>query len=193
MQGKAGMAQGPIIERRRPTADVQRRVASPIAGGGPASEEDEVALVITQLDGRRLALPLSHVLEVQRMVALTPLPEAPAVVEGVIDLRGQVVPVLDVRARFDLPPSTPSLSDQLVIARAGERTVAIRVGSTVGVRGVPTRSLDRTTTDIPGVAHVAGVARDDEGLLVVHDLATFLSWDEGRQLDGALTRLEAEL
>lgn len=188
------MAQEPIVERRRPTTDagVQRRGASPLAGGGPTSE-DEVALVVTEIDGRRLALPLSDVLEVQRMVALTPLPEAPAVVEGVIDLRGQVVPVLDVRARFDLPPSAPSLSDQLVVARAGERTVAIRVGSTVGVRAVPTRSLDRTATDIPGVAHVAGVARDDEGLLVVHDLATFLSWDEARQLGGALTRHEAEL
>lgn len=187
------MVQEPIIERRRPptAVDVPQRDASPLAGGGPASE-DEVAVVVTQLDGRRLALPLSHVLEVQRMVALTPLPKAPAVVEGVIDLRGQVVPVLDVRSRFDLPPSAPSLSDQLVIARAGERTVAIRVGSTVGVRAVPTRSLDRTTTDIPGVAHVAGVARDDEGLLIVHDLATFLSWDEARQLDGALTRHEAE-
>lgn len=143
-------------------------------------------LVVVDIGGHRYALLLDDVVEVQRMVALAALPGAPAVVEGVVDLRGRIVPVLDIRTRFGLPEREATPDDQLVVARAGVRTVAIRVDATLGVRHVAATDIETGATDVPGVRHVAGVTRDEGGIVLIHDLATFLSWDEGQQLDDAM-------
>lgn len=143
-------------------------------------------LVVFEIAGRRFGLPLDDVVEVHRMVAVAPLPQAPDVVEGVIDRRGTIVPVLDVRARFGLPARKPSPDQQLVVGQAGDRTVAVRVDATLGVRAMSADEVDTVATDLPGVRHVVGVTRDDDGIVLVHDLPAFLSWDESARLDEAL-------
>jgi len=142
------------------------------------------------LDEQRYAVRVADVVEVQRMVALVTLPGAPDVVEGVFDLRGLLVPVMDVRARFGIPPKPIEPSDQLVVARAGSRTVALRVDATHGLVEVTADRLDTAVSRFPGVVHVEGVAQDDAGLIVVHDLTTFLSLEEGHRLDVALADVE---
>lgn len=163
--------------------------SSGTAARAATSVEPGWILVVFEIEGRRFALPLDRVVEVHRMVAVSPLPEAPDVVEGVIDRRGTVVAVLDVRARFGLPAREVSLDQQLVVGRAGDRMVAIRVDATLGVREMSAGDVDTAATDVPGVRHVAGVTRDDDGIVLVHDLPAFLSWDEAVQLDEALDGL----
>src|SRR4051812_1235973 len=80
-----------------------------------------------ELAGQRYGLPSSDVQELIRVVTLTPLPGAPSIVEGAINLRGRVVPVFDIRTRFRLPAKAPEPSDHLIVAWAGERLAAIRV------------------------------------------------------------------
>ena len=78
--------------------------------------------------GRQLfGIPLRDVSEVVRAVSVAPLPKAPPIIEGVINLRGTIIPVLDIRARFKLPPKGIGPSDHLVVARAKDRVVAVRV------------------------------------------------------------------
>src|SRR5205085_11996004 len=84
-------------------------------------------VLVFEVAGRRFGLPAAAVKEVVRAVALAPLPKAPAVVEGVINLRGTVVPVLDIRGRFRLPQKPLAPSDQLIIARTGPRLAALHV------------------------------------------------------------------
>ncbi|MBW3662513.1 MAG: chemotaxis protein CheW [Actinobacteria bacterium] len=143
-------------------------------------------LVVFGLHGQRYALAAEDVIEVQRMVQLVALPGAPRIVEGVFDLRGRLVPVLDVRDRFGLAPKPVDPADHLVIARAGARTVALRVDAVLGLTEVPQDRIDRAASRFPGVIHVEGVAHDDEGLIVLHDLATFLALEEEDRLDAAL-------
>ena len=84
-------------------------------------------IVVFEVGGQQYGLPASDVRELQRAATLTPLPRAPAIVEGVVNLRGAVVPVLDIRSRFRLPPKPMEPTDHFVVARAGERLVALRV------------------------------------------------------------------
>src|SRR5260370_33435244 len=103
-------------------------------------EASIVGLLTFELDGQRCALLASEVLEVQRVVAMARLPRCPDIVEGVIDLRGKLVPVLDVRSRLGLPPRPPAPSDHLVVPSgprtrtrrapppSGPRVAAIRLG-----------------------------------------------------------------
>ena len=76
-------------------------------------------IVVFEVGGQQYGLPASDVRELQRAATLTPLPRAPAIVEGVVNLRGAVVPVLDIRSRFRLPPKPMEPTDHFVVARAG--------------------------------------------------------------------------
>ena len=71
-------------------------------------------VLLFTLEGQRYALPLEDVRELVRAVRLTPLPRAPAVVEGLLNLRGELLPVLDLRRRFRLPARRLSASDRKV-------------------------------------------------------------------------------
>src|SRR5690242_9847746 len=86
-----------------------------------------VRLLTFELDEQRFGLPMADVQEVVRVAAFARLPKAPQVIEGVLNFRGALVPVLDIRARFGLPPRAVRMSDHLVVAQAGPRKVAIRV------------------------------------------------------------------
>jgi purine-binding chemotaxis protein CheW len=140
-------------------------------------------ILVFALGSQRYALWGCDVRELLRAVAVAPLPRAPRIVEGVIDLRGRVVPVLDIRSRFGLPPKPIEPSDHLIVAAVGPRVVAIRVD----------RALDLLTVDggelsaAMGGSYVAGVARLPDGLAVIHDLQTFLEASESAALDEALS------
>ncbi|SEU37697.1 chemotaxis protein CheW [Stigmatella erecta] len=145
----------------------------------------EVLLFV--LEGQRYALPSMDVRELVRAVSLTPLPRAPDVVEGLLNLRGQLLPVLDLRRRFRLPPRPLSPADHFIIARAGPREVGLRVDRAEGLLTLAPGALDEAPSTLPGVGYVAGAVKLPEGLVLVHDLKTFLSEAEALALDTALT------
>ncbi|WP_225411912.1 chemotaxis protein CheW [Stigmatella hybrida] len=145
----------------------------------------EVLLFV--LEGQRYALPSTDVRELVRAVSLTPLPRAPDVVEGLLNLRGQLLPVLDLRRRFRLPARPLSPADHFIIARAGPREVGLRVDRAEGLLPLEPGALDEAPTTLPGVGYVAGAVKLPDGLVLVHDLKTFLSEAEALALDTALT------
>jgi purine-binding chemotaxis protein CheW len=149
----------------------------------PSASGDQ-HLVIFLLDDRRYALPLSAVERVVRRVDVTPLPRAPEIVSGVIDLGGRIVPVVDVRRRFGLQARTARLDDHLLVARVGPRAVALIADSVEGVRRFAPEAL---THDVSFAEESPeGVLAMADGLIVVHDLATFLTAAEDRDLERAL-------
>lgn len=150
----------------------------------------QVELLVFELSGQRYGLSLSAVREVVRAVAITPLPGAPPVVEGAIDVRGRVVPVLDLRARFGLPPHALDPDQQLILARAGRRLVAVRADRVARLDSVPATAIEVATQVTPTLRHLAGVARLTDGLVLIHDLETFLSQAEAESLEDALAVAE---
>lgn len=158
---------------------------------GPAAGSHETAtvpLLAFDLADRRLAIRALDILEVIRAVEIARLPKAPRIVEGVINVRGTLVPVVDVRARFGLPPSPVAPEQHFIVARAGPRSVALRVDRAVDVMGVPAAAIENARDVGPGMEYVAGIAKLPDGLLVIHDLERFLSLDEGDAVDAALDR-----
>src|SRR5437870_13646015 len=90
-------------------------------------EREPLEILVFEVGGQRYGLPAAEVREILRAVAIVPLPRAPAIIEGIINIRGTVVPVLDLRTRFRLPAKPVEPADHLVVAWAGERLVAVRV------------------------------------------------------------------
>src|SRR5687767_11060685 len=91
------------------------------------------SLVVFVLDDQRYAVHLSAVYRVIAMVRITPLPQAPAIVLGAINIQGAIVPVINLRRRFGLPEREPRLTDRLLIARAGPRRVALVADAVPGL------------------------------------------------------------
>jgi purine-binding chemotaxis protein CheW len=151
--------------------------------------EGGLDLLVFELGELRLALELTVVREVALAVAITPLPEAPAVVEGIIDVRGEVVPVYDVRRRFGLPASPLHPDQRLVIAWTGERLVALRCDSTGRIESVAAADMDTSSPlrSVQGRRRIAGVARLPDGLALIQDLARFLEDAEHAALEDALS------
>jgi purine-binding chemotaxis protein CheW len=147
-------------------------------------------VLVFEIGGQRFGLPADDVQEVLRAVAFVPLPRAPAVVEGIINLRGQVVPVLDIRRRFRLPAKPLELTDHLVIARAAGRRVALRVDRALALKELGANDVEEAKSVVPGMEYVTWVAKQDHDLILIHDLQTFLTRTESEALAEALPSAE---
>jgi purine-binding chemotaxis protein CheW len=143
-------------------------------------------LVVFSLDDRRFALRLHVVERVVRAAAIDLLPRAPAIVLGVVNLGGRIIPVTDPRRRFGAPGRALTPEDHLIVARAGGREVALLVDAVQDVVESHAAEVTPATEILPGLPYVEGVAKLSDGLIFIHDLDTFLSLDEARALDQAL-------
>ena len=147
-----------------------------------------VQLVVFLLDARMYALRLSVVQRIVYAVDVTPLPSAPAIVLGVINVEGRVVPVINVRKRFALPGKGIGLNDHIIIATTAKRPVALLTDSVSGVVEVSRNVVVDSSSILPQVDYVEGVAKLPDGMVFIHDLDTFLSLDENRALDEAISQ-----
>lgn len=151
----------------------------------PSAGAERIAVVTFELSGTRFGIRAEAIREVYQAVTITPLPRAPGSIEGVVDVRGTIAPVYDLRSRLGLPARPQGPDDHLIIAQAG-RLVVIRVDRAIDLVQVPADQLDAAALPETGVAHVAGVARLPDGLAVICDLTAFLSAAESAQLAAAL-------
>ena len=143
--------------------------------------------LIFVLDDRPYGVPLAQVSRVVRAVDCTPLPNAPEIVGGVIDHRGEVVPVFNVRRRLGFAAREVAVTDQFVLATAGEKRVAMMVDWVKGVLDWPVEKIVGAEEIFPTLEKVAGAMQTADGLTLIHDLGKFLSLEEQSQLEQALT------
>jgi purine-binding chemotaxis protein CheW len=156
----------------------RRRQIKQTAGG---------AVVVFRLDDQRYGVLLPAVERVLRMTHVTLLPESPAVVAGIINYHGAIVPVINLRRRFGLAERDIALGDHLILADSGRRRLALWVEGLDGV--ADSRAEDWAETgDLPaGGETIAGIIKRADGLILIHDLEACLSLDEQQALDAALT------
>lgn len=150
-------------------------------------------LVVFALDSQPYALALSTVERAVRIVEITPLPQAPEIVFGVINLEGRIIPVMNIRRRFRLPERRPGLGDQLLIARTARRIVALVVDEVRGVIECPAHAEIDPAAIVPGLEYVAGVIKLSDSLLFIHDLDGFLSIEEEKALAAAINGEEGAI
>jgi purine-binding chemotaxis protein CheW len=136
-------------------------------------------VLIFEVSGRRYGLPAAEVQEVVRAVTIMPLPDAPPGVEGVINVRGRVVPVLDLRSRLRLPARAVEPADHLILARTDERLVALRVDRAVGLRSLGEAEAEAARGAVPGVDDASWLAKLPNELILIHDLRRLLPTGAG--------------
>jgi purine-binding chemotaxis protein CheW len=143
-------------------------------------------LVVFCLEEQRYALRLCAVEQIVRMVEITPLPKAPEIILGIVNIRGRIVPVFHIRKRFHLSERDIGLSDHLIVARTARRTVALAADAVIGVLARADEEMAAPERIFPGLEYVEGVVKLDDGLVFIHDLDTFLSLEEEKTMEQAL-------
>jgi purine-binding chemotaxis protein CheW len=161
---------------------------SPPAAQSPPTLSEIAQWVVFGLDGGRYALPLTAVERIVRAAHVTPLPLAPAVVLGAIDVEGRVLPVFSLRHRFRLPERAIDPADQFLIARIAQGTVVLAIDAAQGVLECPASTLIDAATIAPNLPHIRGVIALEDGLVLIHDLEQFLSPDETLALNAAMNQ-----
>jgi len=106
----------------------------------------------------------------------------------VLSLHGTVLPVLSMRRRLGLTEVEASLTDQLIVADAASRRVALVVDAVTGVVERTTEEIAKAERVVSGTEYVEGIAKLEEGLLFIHNLDLFLSQPEESQLRDALAK-----
>lgn len=143
-------------------------------------------LVVFRLDDNRFALHLSSVARVIRVVEAVPLPEAPDIVTGVINIQGKIVPVVNIRRRFRIEERTVDLNDHIIIAVTPKREVGIIVDEVLGVIECPEERIVMSGDVLSGMEYIEGMAKLEDGMVLIHDIEKFLSLEEETQLDKAV-------
>jgi len=142
--------------------------------------------VLMTVDGQTYALPLTAVDRILRMVEVTPLPGAPDVVEGVIDIQGEVVAVVSIRRRLGLSHRSVEISDSLVVAHARNRRLAVIAESVLDVVERSGGDVVSTSDIARGTHYIEGLLKTDDGLVLIQDLDKFFSFEEARSLEQAM-------
>ena len=137
-----------------------------------------------------------EVQQVQEVIAFEqprPVPHAPEFVEGVIDVRGTVVPVVDLRKRFLLPATPPDADTRVLLVSFGHEHIGLVVDAVTEVVHVPPADITEPPTFFRGLAarYLAGLARLDSGLLIMLRLDRILTSEERLALLGAEPEDEA--
>ena len=143
-------------------------------------------IIMFTIDELLYALPLTSVVKVIHAIEIRHLPKAPEIISGIINVKGQIIPVADIRKRFGLTEREIELEDRIIIADTGKRKVALFVDAVTGIKDLATRQFVNSKESLPFAGYIKGVAKIDDELILIYDLEQFLSLDEEKELEHAL-------
>ncbi|GGZ40927.1 chemotaxis protein CheW [Shewanella indica] len=150
-----------------------------------ASKDDAVLQWVTfRLDNETYGINVMQVQEVLRYTEIAPVPGAPHYVLGIINLRGNVVTVIDTRSRFGLPSSEVDDSTRIVIIEAEKQVIGILVDSVAEVVYLRRSEIDNAPNvgTEESAKFIQGVSNRGDELLILVDLDKLLSDDEWAEL-----------
>jgi len=164
--------------------------------GETQSSFHEVQLVAFMLRDEEFAVDIQQVREVLKMTRITPLPRSLEFVEGVINLRGEVIPVVDLRKRFGLEEGSRDDQNRIIIVEINESEVGLIVDSVSEVVRLPENSIQKAPGSVAGARTdlIKAVGKIDERLIIILDLEKILTSEEQISLQElTLTEEEAKI
>ncbi len=150
----------------------------------PQSEDKFRSYVVFRIDRQHYALPLDHVIRAVRMVAITPVPDVPNSVLGVINMSGQIVPVIELRGLFGQAGKDPELQDVLLIVRTKNQTVAIVVDEALTILKFAPEQVQPPPTAVSQSPFVAAAVQHDSMLILLVDELRLFPNNNGKMVDG---------
>jgi len=146
----------------------------------------EEQLIVFRLGSEAYGVDIGQVQGIERIQRITTVPHAPNFVEGVINLRGQVTPVIALRSRFGLEPAEATKETRIVVVRMEEMWVGLVVDAVNGVQRIASDQVEPPSELVTSVEseYLRGIAKVADDLLILLDLQKVLTLKEVASLDG---------
>jgi purine-binding chemotaxis protein CheW len=148
----------------------------------PARDQRTVAeamehLATFFLDREEYGVDVRQVQEIRRLSEITTVPRAPEFIRGVINLRGRILPVLDLKRKLGLGEVEAQRATRIVVVRIGERLLGLLVDGASQVLKVPVSRIEPPPEEVQekGGDYIRGVAKLDDRLIIVVDLGRLLA------------------
>jgi purine-binding chemotaxis protein CheW len=158
---------------------MQKETVTKQDGAGLASS-GELQLVSFNIGTEEFGVDILKVQEINRMVEITRVPQAPHYVEGVINLRGKVIPIVDLRKRFGLELKEHDKNTRIVVVDIGGNIMGMIVDSVSEVLRLPSSTIEPPPEIVTGVnsEYIKGVAKLEDRLLIFLDLSRVIDAEE---------------
>ena len=132
----------------------------------------ELHLVTFALGREEYGIPVTQVREVIRVGDITRVPQAPPHVRGVTNLRGRILPVVELRSRLGLEPATPTSRSRIVVVDVRDRVLGLMVDAVLQVVKVPIETVAPTPEEVRTAdsEYIGGVARWNNRLVILLEL-----------------------
>lgn len=148
---------------------------------------EEMKVIVFKLGSEEYGIEVEKVQTIERLLPITRVPKTYSFVKGVVNLRGVVIPVIDLRGRFGLPEEEHTDQTRIIIVAVNEMQVGFIVDSASDVIDLNSDSIDTPPEVVGGVKakYLRGVAKiGEERLLVMLNLSEVLNKSEIIQLEG---------
>ncbi|PNU20025.1 chemotaxis protein CheW [Geothermobacter hydrogeniphilus] len=154
----------------------------------------ELQLACFRVGVLHYGLDIMRIREIIRPLKITPIPKSPTFVEGVINLRGAVIPIVDLRRRFDLDIPADDRRTRIIICALGGRVIGLKVDEVAEVRRYVRQDIQPAPHFIKGrdAEFFLGVCRKDDDLVMILDLDRVLSSEEKIDLADLQSAVTAE-
>jgi len=145
----------------------------------------EVKVIVFRLKDEEYGVEVNQVKSIEKLDHITRVPRTPKFVKGVINLRGVVTPIIDLRTRFGLEEAEYTDATRVIIVAVGELEVGLIVDAANDVIDIPVHAIEPPPEVVGGVeaAYLRGVAKLEKRLLILLNLDKVLTTDEMKQLD----------
>lgn len=144
------------------------------------SQSQLLQLVSFHIEEEEFAIDILNIQGINRMMNITRVPNTPAFVEGIINLRGQVIPVVNLRKRLGFPPKEPDKSTRIIVVEIGKRVIGFIVDSVNEVLRISSSITEPPPPMVAGIdsEYITAVGKLEDRLLILLDLEKVLSGDE---------------
>ncbi len=149
------------------------------------SIEKDLQIVGFRIGRETFGLPIAAVREIVRVPEITSVPNAPDFIEGVINLRGRIIPVVDLRKRFGEPVGQQSKKNRIVVVEIENRSIGLMVNSASEVLKIPPSEIEapHSVFQEGDLNYITGVGKLHGRLVILLDLSKVLQRGELRRLD----------
>ena len=164
---------------------VAASAASDEAGIVRQTDGELLQLVTFMVGAEEFAIPILSVQEINRMMQITRVPQSPEFIEGVINLRGKIIPVMDLRKRFGDESLEDSSDSRIIVVEVSTRVIGFTVDRVNEVLRIDAGIVEPPPTMVSGVDsdYVQGVGKLDDRLLILLNLDRLFSDVDLEQID----------
>ena len=148
------------------------------------TETDKI--IVFTLDGFSYALPLGNVIRVIHALEIRELPKAPEIIAGIINVKGEIIPVVDLRKRFGMKVREIIPDDNFILCDTGKRHIALWIDEVTGLKELVAGNYLETKDALPYAQFIKGVAKIEENIILIYDLEQCLNLNEELELEKAL-------